>query len=30
MHAKFEYLDIYGFLQLITSRFDLLQLSTIQ
>ncbi len=23
MHAKFEYLDIYIFLQLITSRFEL-------
>jgi hypothetical protein len=30
MHEKFEYLDIYRFLQLITSRFDLLQFSTMQ
>jgi hypothetical protein len=30
MHAKFEYLDIYRFLQLITSSFYLLQFSTLQ
>jgi hypothetical protein len=30
MHVKFEYLDIYRSLQLITSRFDLLQFSTMQ
>jgi hypothetical protein len=28
MHAKFENLDIYRFLSLITSRYDLLQFST--
>jgi hypothetical protein len=30
MYAKFESLDIYRFLQLNTSRFDLLQFSTMQ